>query len=448
MSAASTRGRLGLLRGALGAAAAVLVAALAGCAKEEAPPGALPDQRPPGIGEIVPARGSVARELDDPLRVRFDEPIERPGSGYGRQMEASPAYRYRVTSSFTEIRVRPEGGWRAGAVYVFRLPGGIRDLLGNVREEPIDVVFSTGPEVTETRVSGRVRDGVTGQAVRDARVLFLSEEGDSIPYTAVSDTGGAFSLASLPPGRYTAYGFEDLNSDLTLDRRLEPHDSARVRLEDASATAEVAFRMIPPDSTPPVLARAEAVDSATVLLVFDDPLDPAQDFGAAEVVVRPSGEAGELPLERVGLTPPTPAARPAADTLPPDTARADTVPTDTAERVPADTAADRERGAPAGAADTLPLPSDSLFLRLGRPLEAERTYRASASGLVNLRGLAGGGDTTFVFTPADTTGAVGAPSDTAGAAEAPPDSVARDEAAPPDTTGVRPRARPGTRRPS
>lgn len=395
-----------------------------GCAKEEAPPGALPDQRPPGVREIVPEPGSVVSDFDGELRVRFDEPIEQPGSGYGREMEASPAYRYRVTSNFSEVRVRPEEGWRTGAVYVFRFPGGIRDLLGNQREEPIDVVFSTGPEVTETRVSGRVRDRVTGEGVRDARVLFLTEEGDSIPYTTVSDTGGVFSLRSLPPGRYTAYGFEDLNASLSLDRRLEPYDSATFRLEGASASAEVDFRMTPPDSTPPVLARAEAPDSLTVLLVFDDPLEPGQAFEDADVAVRPIDREETIPVERIGLTPPAP-AQPAAepDTVPPDSVPGDSLraPPDP-EAAPGPEVPDPE-AAPAVAEDTLPLPSDSLYLRLGRPLEPDRTYRASASGLLNLQGLAGGGDTTFVYTPPDTAGAEGE--------EAPADSVA-----PADTAAV------------
>ncbi len=340
----------------------------------------------------------MVTDFDGELRVRFDEPIEQPGSGYGREMEASPAYRYRVRSNFSEVRVRPEEGWRRGAVYVLRLPGGIRDLLGNEREEPIDVVFSTGPDVTETRVSGRVRDRVTGEGVRDARVLFLSEEGDSIPYTAVSDTGGVYSLRSLPPGRYTAYGFEDLNASLSLDRRLEPYDSTSFRLEGASSSAEVDFRMIPPDSTPPVLARAEAPDSLTVLLVFDDPLEPDQAFDDAEVTVRPIDGEETIPVERVGLTRPE-IPQPAAD-------EADTMPPDTVPE------------------DTLPLPSDSLYLRLGRPLEPDRTYRASAAGLLNLQGLAGGGDTTFVYTPPDTAEAEGEEAPAEGAAPAEADSAA------------------------
>lgn len=443
---------------AVALAVAGLSVSAAGCAKEETPPGALPDQRPPGVREIVPTPGSVVTDFDGTLRVRFDEPIQQPGSGYGRQLEASPADRYRVTSSFTEIRVRPEGDWRQGAVYVFRLPGGIRDLLGNEREESIDVVFSTGPEVTQTRVSGRIRSGMTGRGVRDARVLFLSEEGDSIPYGAVSDTGGVFSLRSLPPGRYKAYGFEDLNANRSPDRRLEPHDSAAVHLEDGSASVEVSFRMIPPDSTPPVLARAEAVDSFTVLLTFDDPLDPGQDFAAAEVSVRPSGQGEGLPVERIGLgRPPSPEPEEApagADTLPAEGLPDDTLPSDdlragapVADTLPADSVPpepDEARPGPArppAAADTLPLPSDSLYLRLGRPLEEDRTYRASASGLVNLRGLAGGGDTTFVYAPPDTAGAPGveAPPDTAGEGDGiPEDTADGGEGVPPDTAAEGP----------
>lgn len=403
--------------------AAGALAWVVGCAKEEAPPGALPDQRPPGVQEIDPEPGSVVSDFDGELRVRFDEPIEQPGSGYGRELEASPAYRYRVGSNFSEVRVRPEEGWRPGAVYVFRLPGGIRDLLGNEREEPIDVVFSTGPEVTETRVSGRVRDRVTGEGVRDARVLFLSEEGDSIPYTAVSDTGGVFSLRSLPPARYTAYGFEDLNASLSLDRRLEPYDSATFHLEGGSASVEVEFQMIPPDSTPPVLARAEAPDSLTVLLVFDDPLDPGQAFDDANVAVLPTDRGETIPVESVGLTRP---AAGEADTMAPDSVPEDSLEARPAPEAEAPEAAPGPEAAPAGAEDTLPLPSDSLYLRLGRPLEPDRTYRASAADLLNLQGLAGGGDTTFVYTPPDTTGAEGE--------EDAAEEAATDSVAPPDTT--------------
>jgi hypothetical protein len=46
------------------------------------------------------------------------------------------------------------------------------------------------------------------------------------------------------------------------------------------------------------------------------------------------------------------------------------------------------------------LPSTSVTVGLARPLAAG-AYRVRAAGFPNLRGLYGGGDTTFVFQPAE-----------------------------------------------
>lgn len=69
---------------------------------------------------------------------------------------------------------------------------------------------------------------------------------------------------------------------------------------------------------------------------------------------------------------------------------------DTAE-VARDRTAGAARTAGAGGlpADTAARPSRVLTVRLARPLE-EGVYRVLAEGWSNLRGLVGGGDTTFV----------------------------------------------------
>lgn len=422
-------------------AVAVLLLAAAACAKEEPPPGAEPDQSPPDIREIVPADGTVDPEHDGPIRVRFDEPIEPP-RGLARQLEASPFDEYRVEFGFDEIRVRPAEGWRPGAVYWIRFPGTVSDLLRNEREEPFEVTFSTGPPITDTRVSGRIVDRVDRRPQQGARALFLPVGGDSVPYGAVADTGGRFDLRALPPGAYRAYGFRDLNANRSLERRLEPWDSASFRLPDPASSAELRLSLLEPDSTPPRLARAEALDSTAVELTFDDHLDPAQDVRPGQVTLtaqggdtvevagigltregaglaapdtaRPTGAAGAAPGDTAAG--PDTAAAPdtagAGDTATPDGARA----ADTAGAVP-DTA-------PA-AADTLPLPSRSVLVRPARPLGDSVRYRVGARGFRNLQGLAGGGDTTFVHLPApDTAGAgAGEAADTAAAGVPPADSL-------------------------
>jgi len=389
-------------RAVRGAAWLVVALLLASCAKEEAPPGALPDSRPPQVTRTDPGDRAVVPDLGGDVEIEFDEPINAP-SDLARQLVGSPAYRYRVSTGFSSIKIHPDGGWRKGAVYVLRVPAGIPDLLGNRTEESIRLLFSTGPPITDTRVSGRLVDRITGRPANDARVLF-ERSGDTIPYSAAADTGGTFALPALPPGSYEAYGYRDLNSDLRLQRQLEAYDSASFDLPDSTATAELVLRLTEPDTTPPRLARAGAEDSVTLRLEFDDHLDPRQDFSRAEVVVRDTATGSAWPVERVGITLPSegPTAADTGSAAGADTgaARPDTAigaAADTgAGPVPPDTGAAR--------ADTAALPSQRILVRLGRPLRSG-IYRVRVEGFVNLRKLAGGGDTTFVYPPADTTGA-------------------------------------------
>jgi hypothetical protein len=423
------------------------------------------DETPPRIESIRPEDGAVVPGLDHGLTLRFDEPVEER-RGLQRELLASPAYRYRVDFGFSTIEIEPREGWRDGVVYYFRIPPPFSDILGNRREEPVEVTFSTGPEVSDTRVEATVRDRVTGDRVRDARVLFYRTEGDSVPYTAVRDTGTEHRLTSLPPGTYRAWAFRDLNGNMRLEERLEAHDSTSFELEGTDAAASLELRIVEPDSTPPVLASATARDSQLVALEFDDPLDPEQDFGRVEVVVRDTATGRSWPVAAVGLTPAqvgrtTDPGRDGPDGARPDTAparddgagalpgqaepAADTAPgddvagADTAAAVDTATAAEA-RGEAAGRRDTAPLPSRTAVVRLERPLEDGDAYRVLADGLANLRGLRGGGDTVFVYTaPEDTAPAEAVPDDTADAAadtspaEAAPADTAAHDTVPQDT---------------
>lgn len=411
-----------------GAAAALVPAVLAvtasGCAREEPPPGTLPDNRPPRLTSVRPEDGAVLPGFDGDVRLQFDEPIS-VSRAYGREVVGSPAYRYRVTAGRSDVRLRPEEGWRDGVVYSFRFPPEISDILDNRRQKEVRLVFSTGPPITATRVEGRLLDRVQGTPVSGGRVLFLPAAGDSIPYTAVSDREGGFGLQALPPGTYRALGFRDQNRNRTLDRRLEPHDSATFTLEDSVASASLELRIVEPDTTPPRLTSASAEDSLAIRLSFDDHLRPEQDLGEVTVAVRDSASGRAWPVDR--LRRPRPEERASRGT---------------GERAAPATpgAGRREAGtdtAAAGGAEPS-LPTRDLLVRLGRPMEPGSTYVTTVREVENLRGLRGGGSARFRYTPpadtagqaaADTTGLVpadpagAAPADTAG--PAPADTTAR-----------------------
>lgn len=319
------------------------------------------------------------------------------------------------------------------------------------------MVFSTGPSVAPTRVTARLFDRVTGEERTEGRILFLpvregtrpgagggvstvgdstASAGDTVPYTAVADTGGVYSLEHLPPGEYWAYGFVDRNRNRRLDRRLESYDSARIALDSDSAEASVRLFTLEPDSTAPVLGRVETPDSATLRLGFDDHLRVGRT--PERVLVRREGAADSLPLREVRVltaadTIPedtVPEDTVSEDTVPEDTAPEDTVARDTAAAVPDSAAVDSAAPADTTPADTAaaedaempPRPTRILRVRLGEAMTADDTYRVRLRGVANVWELTADADTTFVFTPP--------PPDTAAAdtTAAAADSVAPDSA--------------------
>lgn len=377
-----------------------------GCAKQEPPPGHRPDSRAPAVASISPPPGSIVRDLRAPLVIRFDEPISST-RGLETQLKASPGYRYRVSSGHTAIRIRPDGGWRPGAVYRIVLPANLSDILGNRRRDSIEVRFSTGPPVPATEVTGKIWDRVTGVGTQGARALFLAASGDSIPYTAVAGQDGRFRLPAVPPGTYRAFGFMDNNRNRQPDMRLEASDTASFMLEDSTSSVSLDLLLLEPDSTPPLLALVDAPDSVRIRLTFDDHLLPSQELGSDAVTLSntasgaelPVGEASVLTAAEVERRRPTRVDTAAADTVPSDTTAggapaADTAVADTSRNVASATRDTGRQATPSSPAE--PLPSQVVELRLGRPI-GEGEYRLRIRDVLNLRGLYGSADTTFVY---------------------------------------------------
>jgi hypothetical protein len=380
------------------------------CANEEMPPGHGPDFDPPAVIETFPIDGSAVPGLDDDAYLRFDEPLGDPRSLVSR-LVTSPAWTYDVKAGRSSVRIRPRDGWQPNVVYRFQIPPGLRDLIRNVTREPIELLFTTGASLTRTRATGRVFDRATVRAVREAAVLVVGS--DSVPYAAVTDTGGYFSVPSLPIGEYWIYGFQDQNRNRRLDRAFEPYDSGRVALPDSQSVADLELWMTAPDSTPPVLASAGAVDSLRLRLEFDELLEPDADLTEAGVRVTSVDAGGDWPVESFVV----------GQEVVPDTVVADS------------SVAQPPRLPSRGPETQLEVelrtrPQSMVSVRLGRPL-TDGTYSVHAEGFANLRGLRGGGDTTFVYAPPagpqEAGPPLGGPEPDAGGAEPGPQKEAAQE---------------------
>lgn len=350
-------------------ALAPLAASLA-CAHVEAPPGGPVDTIPPVLIATRPESLSVVPGFRGAVRFEFDERISERDVERSVLLAPAPGG-VKVDKGRGSVEVEPRRGWQRDRIYHATLLPLVQDLFGNRIREPLRLVFSTGLEIPSNSVAGRVIDPLTGRGVRDVRVeaRWLDEE---LSYLAATDTAGAFRLSRIPPGDYLWVAFEDRNRNLAPDP-FERMDSLRMTV-GAADTVDLRFRILEPDATPPVLGAARLTDSITVVLDFDDPLDPDFPSDSVRASVRAAPDGPAVAVERAWHAFEYAQARAAEDTAP------------------------RPPRRPAPPRVEAPLPQRSLYLQLARPLEPG-TYEVRVSRVRNLHGLEGGGTATFEVKP-------------------------------------------------
>ena len=376
----------------------IVALALFGCASQGAPPGGPPDSLAPNLIGVVPESGAV-NVTPDRVEFRFDEVVsERPGGGapsLEQLVLISPSDGLpRVDWRRRSIAVRPRRDWRENAVYTVTLLPGMADLRGNVMQSAKTVIFSTGATIPDTRIAGIVYDWVNGIAARSASIEALALP-ESLAYVARTDSVGAFVLAHLPPGRYALRAWLDANNNRGLDPR-EAYDSAGVELRDTASVTLLAFVH---DTLPPRINTVEVVDSMTLRVEFNQPLDPTQTVDTTRFRLT-AADSSIVPLRSV-LTVAL------WDSLQRDSiARADTTrraaPPPPRELPPRDTVVLPR-----------PRPMSRFVVITAAPLQPETSYRLVALEARNL--MARSGTSARVFTtpkraaPADTTRAVPPP---------------------------------------
>ncbi|HUF52085.1 MAG TPA: Ig-like domain-containing protein [Longimicrobiales bacterium] len=337
-----------------------VLAAVAGCARAYPPPGGERDTQPPRLVETVPAALTVIPPGTDPVVFRFDERLSERNFSEALVTVSPLDGALRVERRRHEVSVAIDGGWRADRVYRVVLLPGPRDLFGNAREEPAELVFSTGPPVPETAIYGTVLDRITERAAQRP-VITAVRRADDVTYIAVGDSGGFYALRHLPYGVYDVRAFSDQNSNRRRDS-LEPVDSGRVAtLQAGDDTTAVFFRVLVPDTSAARVTAAAVIDSMRVRVTVDDYLDAETAFADATAEVLALPDSARY-TGAASLTLGAPQSRPG---------RAGAEPADSAAR---------------------PLPAREVIVLLERVL-APGTYVMRVRGLTNISGVPGGGGT-------------------------------------------------------
>ncbi|HSH45175.1 MAG TPA: Ig-like domain-containing protein [Longimicrobiales bacterium] len=381
----------------------VATAAVA-CAQPQAPPGGEPDVVAPRVESVRPAPFDTVAPFRSSVVFEFTERISEELQDV-RDLEegvvVSPLTgAVRAERGRRSVEVSLAGGWQPDRVYTITVLPVLRDLFGNYLDESLVLVFSTGAEIPETAIAGFIRDRFTGEPVAGARVRAFAA--DSAMYQAVADTAGFFALRYLPPGDYAMEAWQDVNQDRGIGFQ-EPQTDTTAALA-AGDTVALELAVMPMDSTPARLSVAEAPDSLTVSLLFDDYFPAGPVDGTATLFALPDS----VPVHEGALLHGTllDSLRAARDTLVAGAA------VDTMEALDALDVADTPEAPepPEAAADTVaadaveqppeePLPSRELLFPLPVPLVPGADYVVVVEGVTNIRGVPGGGGSARFTAP-------------------------------------------------
>ncbi len=360
---------------------------LGGCASPGMPPGGPPDAVAPQIVAIIPDSGTVGVSPKEVI-FRFDEVVsERPPAAttLSDLFLISPRDGIPdVAWHRSAISVRPSHGWRPNTPYTVIMLRGIADLRGNVRNTGATTFFSTGKTLPRTRVAGRVFDWIAGTPANGALVESFVRPDSLHPYIALADSNGAFSIDHLPLARYTVRAYLDRNKNFGIDPS-EAWDSLAINLADS---ANVTLLIFAHDTVPPRIRDVSAIDSISLRVGFDRPVDPSQTLAAANfaVIGRDS-----VPVPIVSVDPPL------ADT----TNRAVNPPLGAPPNVRPPAPPRRDTVTVAKPVMPRPAPISEIVIKLQRSLAPKTTYRIRATGIRGLLGHIGDSERPYT-TPAPT----------------------------------------------
>jgi len=245
------------------------------CATPVAPTGGPADKTGPKIENTTPETGAVNFE-GRKFSFEFSEFVNRSSFQTELNIEPDLGIEYEVNWRRKTAAVEFKNELPDSTTIIITVGGNTTDTRSNKMGAPVQLAVSTGNEIDEGEIIGRLRNVETGEPETDVKILLYREPFDltnAANYSSEPDTGGVFRFGYLRAGRYKAFALDDRNRNKTWDKVSEtarPLNTEFVSLSKGSKdTLDVAY-WFEEDTLKPKLQAIGLLSSQRLRLRFGE----------------------------------------------------------------------------------------------------------------------------------------------------------------------------------
>lgn len=252
-----------------------IVAIACSCATPSSPTGGPPDRQGPEIIRTEPETGTVNFEGRQ-IVFHFSEYVERSSFTDALTIEPQLGLTYELDWGRKSVAIEFEQELPDLTTLIVTLGTDFSDMNGNSIASPFKVAVSTGPEIDEGKLVGRLLDARTGEGEEGHRVLLYRTPVDLAQpanYIGETDTSGTVHFSYLRQGKYKAFWVDDRNRNKIWDperERAQPFPEEFVTLQKSGEDTLGTLYIAGSDTSKPVLQGVGLFSSQRLRLRFSE----------------------------------------------------------------------------------------------------------------------------------------------------------------------------------
>jgi Big-like domain-containing protein len=283
---------------------ALLIIFLVKCANQMAPTGGDPDLTPPTVLEIYPMAGTT-NFTDNYLEITFSEYVDR--RSFKESIFISPDIDGPIEYAWsgTSVEISFEDTLKENTTYTITVGTDVADVNNrNKMSEAFNFAFSTGPEIDEGRISGKVYD-VKSDGIIIGAYKIDTEEYNPVEvkptYRSQVGDNGKYKFLGLAPGQYRIIALRDEFRDYLYNIE---EDAFGTLFTDVTLTKEnlitnnMDFQLTREDTTPPNIISVTMTDQYHLLIEFSEFIDSSK-LGIENFNVYDSLSSQSFPIDQL-----------------------------------------------------------------------------------------------------------------------------------------------------